>query len=161
MTDFTSIVTKMWNQEAAEESPGAQLLAESKAEIAATQREQKRVAAESAWNALSAQNVSPGYNYTDAYAGGATFKPGPDGAVTLPNKYAAPMEHNLAGYDLTTGKKYRNVLDQSPETEASVLALRESSVDQNGVAPMKDVRPLSQLATDFRKKGMGYEEFDR
>ena len=75
MTDFTSIVTKMWNQEAAEESSGAQLLAESKAEIAATQREQKRVAAESAWNALSAQNVSPGYNYTDAYAGGATFKP--------------------------------------------------------------------------------------
>lgn len=162
MADFTDIITKGWNSEVKKEGTGAELVRMAREEREREATEKSNQAATSAWQSSQLQNISGDYDYQAAYRGGATFAPGADGQVQLPNKYAAPEKHNLMGYDLATGMKYRNTIQgDRPATQAAIQNLRNSYVNQNGEAPVRDVRPLSQLAKDFRKEGRGFEDFDR
>ena len=163
MTDFSWIITRMHGETIEDESPGGQAAKRVRLAKEAEQTERINQEATAAWQAASLQNVSVDYDYIGAYArGNATFKAGPDGVIQIPNSYVAKERHNLAGFDLATGLKYRNTINSDrPETQAAIGSLRASYVDQNGEAPIRDVRPLAQLAKDFRREGRGFEDFSR
>ena len=160
MSDYTELMTTVSRSITDAESS---IIAGGDA-IEAQQRRQKdeeiNKLAIAAWQGASLQGVIGDYDYMAAFKEGATFKPGPDGEIQVPNRFVPSEKFNLMGYDLATGERYRHVLPPSPRHDAAVMNLRNSYVNQNGQAPIRDVRPLAELASGFLSMGKDYNEFD-
>ena len=113
-----------------------------------------------ATSGLENDGVSPvDYDYTNMVNDGHALSRN-DTGVRLPNQYIKPQKIEVAGRDLSTGKRYHMPLnDKEGYAQKGVELLRESYTDSVGGRPNEDSYALSHIAVQSLEEGKSYNDF--
>lgn len=110
---------------------------------------------------ISAQGpTAEEYDYRGAYRDGVSFETDANsGGVKLPNKHIKPGGLEVAGYDLATNEKIRDIMDDDGYIRTGVQMLRESIYDTAAGTPIQDTRALANIAWGVLAHGGYYGDF--
>ena len=136
--------------------PGTQSVARIEAEEASIARAASDTEAEKLWTESYPELP---YNYKEAFASNDTdLKTKP-----LPNKHYEKGAVNVAGFDLSTGERYQQVLrvDTDGTLEIGAKRLGASQTRPGKEPPPEDVTALSHIAYGYVRDNKNYEDFDK
>ena len=162
MTDFTSEMIRVRDEQIQAESPGGAFVDQVKKTKEA--EDEKRIDGKfrSAFetSGLDAQGMDETkYDFRKAYDNGSTFKPGPHGGANLPNQFIKENSMEIGGRDFATKRQVRERFKGNQNIDRGIGVLQKSSVDTAYGTPWSDVDGLNRIATGIMENGGDFEDF--
>lgn len=163
MTDFTESMAEAISAESNANSPAGVEYESAKREDKAA--EDKRIYSQfqSAYDQTDLSVSGPSrekYDYPSDFSEGNTFKPDSDGGVQINNRHYKQGEVDVAGFDLTTGKQYRNkYTDADGRIKEGVKQLRQEDSNTKTGPSYRHVDGLHSVARGILSEGGTFDDF--